>query len=136
MPSNVYTNVSFHLRLNICVSSRLSTFSITCPITIRYAYHSQYNTWWMRLLPIHPVAIPKKKYRINFSERWKLIKPSYQRNSYRVKFDWIPGMHRWIMQSCLCTLSSPLLQFCWQNRVCSPTLQVLEQEVQALHTEN
>jgi len=44
MPSYVYTNVSFHLRLNICGSSRLDTFSITCPITIRYAYHSQYDT--------------------------------------------------------------------------------------------
>ena len=44
MPYYVYTNVSFHLRLNICVSSRLNTFSITCPITIRYAYYSQYDS--------------------------------------------------------------------------------------------
>ncbi len=45
MPSYVYKNVSFNLRLNICASSRLNAIPITCCITIRYAYHSQYDKY-------------------------------------------------------------------------------------------
>ena len=37
------SNVLFHSELNISVSSRLNTIPLTCFITIRYAYHSQYD---------------------------------------------------------------------------------------------
>jgi hypothetical protein len=59
-------NVLFHLSLNICVSSRLNAFSITCPIAIRYAYHSQYYTNdILHVILARPIS--------NFQLEWNLL---------------------------------------------------------------
>ncbi len=50
MPFYVYTNVTFHLLLNTGVSSRLNTIPLTCLITIRYTYHSQFDMCFKMLV--------------------------------------------------------------------------------------